>query len=39
VVAAVATFRVTDGLISNIWLTMDPDKLSTWLVEPGEDVD
>lgn len=31
VVAAVATFRVRNGLVSNIWLTLNPDKLGTWL--------
>lgn len=30
VVAAVASFHVRDGLISNVWLTLNPDKLGTW---------
>jgi len=29
-VAAVVTFRVRDGLVSNVWVTLNPDKLATW---------
>lgn len=37
VVAAVATFRVRNGLVSNIWLTLNPDKLGTWLHQETSD--
>ncbi|WP_210503810.1 RNA polymerase sigma factor SigJ [Nocardioides xinjiangensis] len=36
VVAAVATFRVTGGRVANVWLTLTPRKLGSWLEPAGD---